>query len=95
VIIAMQYVPNQTVRAQSFVEVAAFNRLYHLSPCKRGEIIITRVISIKVVCVYLHHLLSVDIEVDLTWLLSPVVWSFINLGEVLGDFIIHFNFVLI
>jgi hypothetical protein len=41
--------------------------------------------------VYLHLLLSVDIEVDLIWLLSPVVWSFINLGEVLGDFIIHLS----
>ena len=47
-----------------------------------------------VVGVYLHLLLSVDIEVDLIWLLSPVVWSFINLGEVLGDFIIHLSSVL-
>ena len=44
-----------------------------------------------VVSVYLHLLLSIDIEVDLIWLLSPVVWSFINLGEVLGDFIIYLS----
>jgi hypothetical protein len=88
----MQHVPIKTVRAQSFVEVATFNCLYHLFPCKRSDIIITRVMSIIVVGVYLHHLLSVDIEVDLIWLLSPVVWSFIDLGEVLGDLIIHLNF---
>jgi hypothetical protein len=51
--------------------------------------------SIIVVGVYLHLLLSVDIEVDLIWLLSPVVWSFIDLGEVFGDLIIHLIFVLI
>ena len=61
----MQHVPIKTVRAQSFIEVATFNCLYHIFPCKRGDIIITRVISIKVVCVYLHYLLSVDVEVDL------------------------------
>jgi hypothetical protein len=44
--------------------------------------------------VYLHFLLPIDIEVDLTWLLPPVVWSFVNLGEVLGDLIIHLSFVL-
>jgi hypothetical protein len=90
----MQHVPIKTVRAQSFVEVAAFYCLYHLFPCKGGDTNITRVMSIIVVCVNLHHLLSVDIEVDLIWLLSPVVWSFIDLGEVLGDLIIHLNFVL-
>jgi hypothetical protein len=52
------------------------------------------VVTSIVVGVYLHLLLSVDIEVDLIWLLSPVVWSFINLGEVLGDLIIHLSFVL-
>ena len=90
----MQHVPIKTVRAQSFIEVATFNRFYHIFPCKRGDTIITRVVSIKVICVYLHHLLSVNVKVDLIWLLSPVVWSLINLGEVLGDFIVHFNFVL-
>ena len=44
--------------------------------------------------VYLHLLLSIDIEVDLILLLSPVVWSFIDLGEVLGDFIIHLSSVV-
>jgi hypothetical protein len=44
--------------------------------------------------VYLHFLLPIDIEVDLIWLLPPVVWSFVNLGEVLGDLIIHLSFVL-
>jgi hypothetical protein len=52
------------------------------------------VVTSIVISVYLHLLLSVDIEVDLIWLLSPVVWSFINLGEVLGDFIIHLGSVL-
>ena len=47
-----------------------------------------------VVGVYLHLFLSIDIKVDLIWLLSPVVWSLINLGEVLGDFIIHLISVL-
>ena len=47
-----------------------------------------------VVGVYLHLFLSIDIEVDLIWLLSPVVWSLVNLGEVLGDFIIHLISVL-
>ena len=45
--------------------------------------------------IYLHLLLSVDIKVDLIWLLSPVVWSFINLDEVLGDLIIHHILFLI
>ena len=44
--------------------------------------------------VYLHLLLSIDIEIDLIWLLPPVVWSFIYLGEVLGDLIIHLSSVL-
>ena len=61
----MQHVPIKAVRAQSFIEVATFNCLYHIFPSKRGDTIITRVIRIKDVCVYLHHLLSVDIEVDL------------------------------
>ena len=89
----MQNVPIKTVRAQSFIEVATFNRFYNIFPCKRGDTIITRVVSINVIFVYLHHLLSVNVKVDLIWLLSPVVWSLINLGEVLGDFIIHFSFV--
>jgi hypothetical protein len=52
------------------------------------------VVTNIVVGVYLHLFLSIDIEVDLTWLLPPVVWSFIYLGEVLGDLIIHLSFVL-
>lgn len=47
-----------------------------------------------IVGVYLHLLLSVDIEFNLIWLLPPVVWSSINFGEVIGYFIIHLNFVL-
>jgi hypothetical protein len=61
----MQHVPIKTVRAQSFVEVATFNCLYHLFPCKWSDITITRVVTIIFVCVYLHPLLSIDIEVDL------------------------------
>jgi hypothetical protein len=52
------------------------------------------VVNSIVAGVYLHLLFSVDIEVDLIWLLPPVVWSFIYLGEVLGDLIIHLSFVL-
>jgi hypothetical protein len=52
------------------------------------------VVASIVASVYLHLLLSVDIEVNLVWLLSPVVWSFIDLGEVLGDLIIHLSFIL-
>jgi hypothetical protein len=52
------------------------------------------VVTSIVAGVYLHLLLPIDIEVDLTWLLPPVVWSFVNLGEVLGDLIIHLSFVL-
>jgi hypothetical protein len=44
--------------------------------------------------VYLHLFLSIDIEVDLTWLLPPVIRSFIYLGEVLGDLIIQLSFFL-
>jgi hypothetical protein len=52
------------------------------------------VVASIVASVYLHLLLPVDIEVDLIWLLSPVVWSFIDLGEVLGDLIIYLSSVL-
>jgi hypothetical protein len=52
------------------------------------------VVTSIVVSVYLHLLLSVDIKVDLIRLLSPVVRSFINLGEVLGNFIIHLSSIL-
>jgi hypothetical protein len=58
-----------------------------------GDIIIARVVTNIVVGVYLHLFLPIDIKVDLTWLLPPVVWSFVNLGEVLGNLIIHFSFV--
>ena len=47
-----------------------------------------------VVGVYLHLLLSIDIEVDLTWLFSPVIWPLLYLGEVFGDLIFHLCFVL-
>ena len=90
----MQIVPIKTVRAQSFVEVTAFNRLYYLIPRKRSDIIITRVVTNIINGVYSHLFISIDIEVDLIWMLSPVVWSFINLGEVLGNFIIHLISVL-
>jgi hypothetical protein len=90
----MQHVPIKTVRAQSFVEVATLNCFYHLIPCERSNVTITRVMSTIIVGIYLHLFLSVNIEVDLIWLLSPVVWSFIDLGEVFGDLIIHLNFIL-
>ena len=61
----MQHVPIKTVRAQSFIEVATFYCLYHIFPCKRGDITIARLMIVIVVGVYLHHLLSVDVEVDL------------------------------
>jgi hypothetical protein len=47
--------------------------------------------GIIVVSVYLHLYLSVNIEVDVTWLLPPVVWSFVESVEVLGDLIIFLS----
>jgi hypothetical protein len=63
----MQQVPIETVRAQSFVEVAAFHSLYHLFPCKWGDIIIAKVTTTIVVGVYMHHFFSIDIEIDLIY----------------------------
>jgi hypothetical protein len=47
-----------------------------------------------IITVYLHLYLSVKIEVDVTWLLPLVVWSFVDSVEVLGDLIIYLSFVL-
>jgi hypothetical protein len=52
------------------------------------------VITVIVAGVYLRLLLSVDIEANLTWLLSPIIRSLVDLGEIFGDLIFHLCFVL-
>jgi hypothetical protein len=80
-IISVQHIPIETVRPRSFVKVGAiYRRLYHLFPCKGGETKISRELSTIFVGIYLHLLFS-------TWLLSPVVCSLIDLGEVFGNLI--------
>ena len=43
---------------------------------------------------YPHFFIFLDIEVDVSWLFSPVVRSFVDVSEVLGDHIVHCRFVL-
>ena len=46
------------------------------------------------VSVYPHLLIFLYIEVDVCWLLSPVVGSFIDVSEILRDHMVHCRFVL-